>query len=45
MTTSLTTSDVHGISRVFRDFQLGQYTDSTAPTVACLDAETSFEIH
>jgi hypothetical protein len=44
MMTSLTTSGVHGLSRVVRDFQLGQFTDSTAPTVACPDAEASSEI-
>jgi hypothetical protein len=45
MTTSVTTSDVHSISREFRDLQLGQFTDGTAPTVVCPDAETSSEIH
>jgi len=45
MTTSLTTSDVHGLSGVVRDLELGQFTDRTAPTVACPVAETSSEIH
>jgi len=45
MITSLTTSDVHGLSRVVRDLALGQRTDPTAPTVACPDAEPSSEIH
>jgi len=40
MTTSVTTSDVHSISRdVFGVLQLGQFTDGTAPTVACPDVE------
>jgi hypothetical protein len=38
-------SDVHGISGEFKDLQLGQFTDGTAPTVACPVAETSSEIH
>jgi hypothetical protein len=45
MTISVTTSDVHSISREFRDLKLGQFTDRTAPTVACPDVESSPEIY
>ena len=45
MTTSVTTSNVLGTSRKFRDLKHGQLTDSTAPIVNCPVAEHSSEIH
>jgi hypothetical protein len=44
-TTSVTTSDVHVVSREFRDSELGQLTVGTVGTVTCPDAEPSPEIH
>jgi hypothetical protein len=45
MTTSLTTSNARGLSRIVRDLQLGQFTTFTAKTIPCPVAEPSSEIH